>query len=287
MGERVVTLRARRRASMPSSVARRQCRREGGVRLSWIDLDGAVNVRDIGGLPTVDGGSTAHRRLLRADNLQELSPADVVHLVETIGLSTVVDLRAPGEVEAEGPAPLTKLGHVAHVNHSLLPEAGHSTDALVTRRDRRLARYPDDPVCASYLGYVEERPDSIVGALNAIAHAPGAALVHCAAGKDRTGVVVAFALAAAGARRDAIIDDYVATGERIAAIVDRLRRSVTYAVDVDRLPPEQHAPRPETMDAFLAEIDRRYGGMRAWLAEHGLLEEDARLLRARLRDSAA
>jgi protein-tyrosine phosphatase len=45
--------------------------------MAWIDLEGAVNVRDVGGLPTGDGGQTAYGRLLRAENLQELSPADV------------------------------------------------------------------------------------------------------------------------------------------------------------------------------------------------------------------
>ena len=45
--------------------------------MPWIELDGAVNVRDLGGLPTAGGGLTVGGRLLRADNLQDLSPADV------------------------------------------------------------------------------------------------------------------------------------------------------------------------------------------------------------------
>jgi protein-tyrosine phosphatase len=252
--------------------------------LNWLTLDGAVNVRDVGGLATLDDGVIAHRRLVRSDNLQDLSSADVTHLVDVLGLRVVVDLRAPAEVAAEGPAPLATVGQVMHVNHSLLPEVGHRTDALVTRRDRNGARYPDDVACASYLGYLEDRADSVVAALRAIAAAPGAALVHCAAGKDRTGVVVALALTVAGAQREAIIDDYVASGERIELIVDRLRRSTTYASDVDRIPPRQHAPRPETMRAFLGEVDRRYGGVRAWLGDHGMSEADIRRLGAKLRD---
>lgn len=257
------------------------------IRLNWIELDGAVNVRDIGGTPTVDGGSIAHRRLLRADNLQDLSPSDITHLIETIGVKTVIDLRTNNEVDSEGPAPLTRLGQIRHVNHSLLPERGNGADAagaLLTRRDRLVNRYPDDLTCSSYLGYLEERPDSVVAALRAIAGSPGPAMVHCAAGKDRTGVVVAFALTIAGARRDAVINDYAATAERIAAIIDRLRRSDTYAVDVDRLPVDKHTPRAETMASFLAEIDRRYGGVLAFTAEHGLSEQHTEQLRARLRE---
>ena len=75
--------------------------------MPWIDLDGAVNVRDLGGLPTEDGRGTARGRLLRADNLQELSASDVARLVRDIGVTTVVDLRSSAELTSEGPAPWT------------------------------------------------------------------------------------------------------------------------------------------------------------------------------------
>jgi protein tyrosine/serine phosphatase len=108
-------------------------------------------------------------------------------------------------------------------------------------------------------------------------------LVHCAAGKDRTGVVVALALSIAGVQRDAIVADYALTGERIGAILDRLRASVTYAKDVDRLADDAHRPRAQTMASFLAEIDRRYGGVDGWLVRHGFTSVDAGLLRTTLR----
>src|SRR5580700_8259491 len=65
-----------------------------GVVMAWIELEGAVNVRDLGDLPTEDGHKTARGRLLRADNLQELSAADITKLVRDIGVTTVVDLRS-------------------------------------------------------------------------------------------------------------------------------------------------------------------------------------------------
>ena len=255
--------------------------------MNWLALDGAVNVRDVGGLPIESGGQTATGRLIRADNLQGLTEADVTVLVDEIGISTVVDMRSVGEVEAEGPGPLTQISSVAHVHQSVIPEGGTATDAaadgLMQRRERVLAHYPDDPVCAYYLGYITDRPDSIVGALRAIADAPGAALVHCAAGKDRTGVVIAFALSLVGVRREAIINDYVASGERIDAIMDRLRASSTYAADIDKMPPDVHNPRAETLVAFLDEMERRHGGVRAWLDSHGFDDDDVERLRAKLR----
>ena len=187
--------------------------------MAWIELDGAVNVRDLGGLPTEDGGKTADARLLRADNLQELSPADIATLVGEIGLTTVVDLRSSDELASEGPAPLDGVAGVLHVHHPVLPEAGSATDAasdvLLTRADRDRSRYPADPICGHYLGYLEDRPDQVAAALRSVAQSEGAALVHCAAGKDRTGVVVAVALSAVGVRQQAVIADYAATGERI------------------------------------------------------------------------
>jgi protein tyrosine/serine phosphatase len=257
--------------------------------MQWIDLDGAVNVRDLGGLPTEDGRTTVSGRLLRADNLQELSPADVARLVGGIGVTTVVDLRSSHELASEGPAPLDGVPGVRHVHHPVLPEHGTATDvvadALLTRRDRDASRYPADPSCGHYLGYLEDRPDQVTGALRTIARSPGAAVVHCAAGKDRTGVVAALALSAAGVRAAAIVADYAATGERVEAILGRLRRSRTYAEDLDGKPAEAHQARPETMAAFLDQMAARYGGVVRWLHDHAFGADDLHLLRARLREA--
>lgn len=255
--------------------------------MPWIELEGAVNVRDLGGLPTADGRETAGGRLLRSDNLQELSASDVARLVHHIGVTTVVDLRSPAELASEGPAPLDAVPGVRHAHHPVIPEVGSATDAaaeaLLIRKDQDRSRFPGDPVCGHYLGYLEDRPDQVVGALQSIARDQGAALVHCAAGKDRTGVVVALALTAAGVRPAAVIADYAATGERAEAILGRLRRSPTYARDIDSQPAESHRPRPETMAAFLQQLDSRYGGVARWLADHGFGRGDLDLLWAKLR----
>ena len=254
--------------------------------MNWIELENAVNVRDVGGLPAGDSGRTRHGQLVRSDNLQDLSPADVTRLVSEVGVTTVIDLRSAGEVESEGPGPMKALTSVEHVHLSLIPEAGAMTDvakdALAINRARAIKRDPDDVAGAFYIGYLEDRPDSVVGALRAIADAPGAALVHCAAGKDRTGVVVALALSAVGVPREEVVADYVATGERIEQILDRLRASPTYARDVDNIPAHEHDPRPEIMERFLARLDAEYGGPLGWLAAHGFTEQDVDRLKAKL-----
>ena len=180
--------------------------------MAWIELEGAVNARDLGGLPTIDGGSTVHGRLLRSENLQELTPGDVTRLVEELGVTTVVDLRSTNEVTIEGPAPLDALSGVRHAHHPVLREFLDVSDtlkaALLTESmDADRERFPDDPMCGHYLGYLDNRPEEVTGALRTIATAPGTAIVHCAAGKDRTGVVVALALTIAGVQPEAIVED--------------------------------------------------------------------------------
>jgi protein-tyrosine phosphatase len=255
--------------------------------MPWIDLDGAVNVRDVGGLPAVDGAPTVAGRLLRSDNLQALSPADVTRLVGDLGVTTVIDLRSSAERESEGPAPLDAVPGLRRVHHPVIPELGSATDAvadaLLLKVEERRSRFPGDPTCGFYLGYLEDRPDQVAGAVRSIARDQGTALVHCAAGKDRTGVVVALALSASGVRTDAVVADYAATAERIDAILDRLRSSATYAEDIGRRPAEAHRPRPETMVNFLAEVGTRYGGAARFLSDQGVTTEELGLLRDKLR----
>lgn len=259
---------------------------DGGMH--WLELEGAANARDVGGLPTAAGRVIADRTLLRSDNLQGLTPTDVKILVDDYGLRTVVDLRSTHEVKAEGAGPLRAVDTVRHVHLSMLPERGEMTDAaaesLFARRERTLERYPDDPMCALYLGYLEDRPESVVGAMRAIADSPDATLVHCAAGKDRTGVVVALSLTVAGAVREAVVADYAASGTRISGVMARLRASPTYAPDLERRggDDEKHRPRAETMEAFLTQVDEQYGGVSVWLDSHGFGESDAERLRRKL-----
>lgn len=256
----------------------------------WIDLEGAVNVRDVGGLPTEDGGQTLYGRLLRSENLQELSDADVGKLVDEIGVTTVVDLRTTGEVELEGPGPLDAVPSVRHVHHPVLPELGSRTDAvaealLLKKREVDRSRFPDDIMCGHYLGYLEERPQEVTGALRTIATCEGASIVHCAAGKDRTGVIVALALIAAGVEPEAIVADYMATADRLEAIIERLARSRTYSGDVSSRPLQAHLPREETMKSFLEQLHVRYGGLPRWLAGHGFADDELNQLRAKLRQA--
>jgi protein tyrosine/serine phosphatase len=257
----------------------------------WIDLEGAVNVRDLGGLPTHDGDRTRRGRIFRSDNLQGLTPGDVALLVGELNLRNVVDLRSNAEVSLEGPGPLTQAPEVRHHHLTLFAEGGRHTDveADTIDGDRVLPwaeRVPDEElrVTGFYFGYLRDRPDSVVAALRAMALDDGAALVHCAAGKDRTGVLSALALELAGATREAIVEDYVATGERLELILKRLRGSATYRGDLDSRPADDHRPRARYIEQFLGVLDERFGGPLGWLTQHGWTASDTAAMHSRLRD---
>jgi protein-tyrosine phosphatase len=273
----------------------------------WLRLGGTANTRDLGGLPTVDGGRTVPGRILRSDNLQTLTDADVRFLVEELRLREVIDLRTSAEVLLEGRGPLRFRPEVTHRHFTLLPERGQYTDVFaLDERDvpdlpsgwlesvlpRQVAEHDEGepaPV-RSYLGYLSHRPEAVVEALRTLA-APveGASVVHCAAGKDRTGVVCALALAVAGVPHEHIAIDYGMSGDVIDGIMARLAATRTYGGDMERRDTERrdtaaHTPRRETMDRVLNLLDERYGGPLGWLSEHGFGREEQGALRARLRD---
>jgi protein-tyrosine phosphatase len=234
----------------------------GNVR--WIALDGAANARVV--VPGV---------LMRSDNLQSLTAQDVRLLVEHHELEVVLDLRTDLEVELEGPGPITREPRVRIEHRSLYPRSGGNTDLDAASTgvwpSTGPSQWPDETrVVQAYLSYLSARPDSIVGSIRTIANAPGAVLVHCAAGKDRTGVVVALALDAVGVDRDTIVSDYLATTERIDAIMSRLVSSPTYRSELEGHDPRSHAPTPGTMERMLEIIDRDLGGSAGWLTANGL-----------------
>ena len=258
----------------------------------WIELDGIVNMRDLGGLPTRDGGHTASGRLIRSDNLQDLTEADVEHLVATLGVTDVVDLRTGVELHLEGPGPLRRVESLTHHHHSLMVEQAPDETAEAVGA-RALPWRGDDPVrdasfwAEHYLGYLARRPDSVAAALEVVANADGAVVVHCAAGKDRTGTVVAMALDVAGVPHDEIVADYVLTGERLEQIVGRLMPREAYGAALAQQKLSDQLPQGDSIRAILSAVDEGWGGGAGWLVALGWSEAEVERLRRRLTEPAS
>jgi len=254
---------------------------------SWIELDGVVNMRDLGGLPTSDGHAVQPGRLLRSDNLQDLTAADIRTLVTEHGVTDIVDLRSDVELRITGPGPLHRVETITHHHHSLFPDDKDidARDVLVLPWHKAEEPRRDENARAShYLGYLARRPDSVAAALEVIATSEGATVVHCAAGKDRTGTIVAMALTVAGVPREEIVADYVASTERTERIVRRLQDLPGYADNLRGVPLTAHHSRPETITRVLEAIDADFGSVPGWLRTAGWTQAQVDQLRAKLTD---
>jgi protein-tyrosine phosphatase len=249
--------------------------------MGWPRLDGALNWREIGGLPATDGRRIRSGRLFRSDTLQFLPEASVRRLADEVGLATVIDLRLPYEVEVEGRGALAEVPHRYHHLPFLVAgteQAGNATPRFTGDHD---------VIVQHYLGYLETSPDAVAGVVRALAE-PDAlpAVVHCAAGKDRTGVAVAVLLRAVGVPADLIAAEYAAGADRMADVFAQLRRMKSYGERLDAMPAEARVTDAATMERFLAAVDVEYGGVRQFLLAHGVTDETLTRLREQLTEPA-
>ena len=223
----------------------------------FVALAGADNVRDLGGLPARDGARTRRGRLLRGELTPFLTEADVELLATDRGLRTVVDLRTATEVR-EAPGAWAQRG--VRTVHTPLPLGEAAPIPGV-----------DVELVAVYLGFLERDPAPLLAALDVLLDPEShPALVHCAAGKDRTGVVSAILLALLGVPRPAIAADFALTATRIDRVFDRLSASDFYRQRLAEVSDAARAAEPATILAFLAAVDERHGGPERWLAAHGV-----------------
>ncbi|RPF21067.1 tyrosine-protein phosphatase [Myceligenerans xiligouense] len=264
------------------------------VHLDW---PGLLNARDLGGMPLDGGALVRERALIRSESLSWLEP-DGVRAARAYGTVRVIDLRLPVEtVEYAHP-----FGGPA--------ENGQAREPGVPEYLNLPVQEPGDPEegpwAHLYAGMLKRRPALFARAVGAIADAPeGPVLVHCAAGKDRTGLVVAFALSLAGAADEHIADDYELTNSRLAprwkrhvAAIDQARAAYEEreavasgeAGDADEgeLPVWLHTARRtagtrDVMLDTLAGLRAEYGSVAEYLAHGGLADRQREELVKRIR----
>lgn len=246
------------------------------MNTSW-KPSGAYNWRDLGGLPTVDGRFTRPGRLFRSDTLQEVDEADARRLADEVGLRTIVDLRLAGEVVREGRGALEGEPSVRHLSVPLI-----SVDLSVP--GTAVPLITADMHIPHYVGFLEVSADKFRVIAETLAADGIPAVVHCAAGKDRTGVVVAVLLDAVGVERTAIIDDYVRTREFYPQVHARLETLPSYGEYINLQPPEVMDARPETIGGFLDGLAEQFGSGADFLRSVGVGDDVISRLRAALVD---
>lgn len=256
-------------------------------------IAGLRNFRDVGGLPLTTGGTTRHGVLFRSDALGALTPTGLDELAAT-AIGVVVDFRTPAERRmAPDRLPDTRRfetvelsileGATAQLAQDLL-SAGGPDPALIAQAMRSLPTLGE-----LYVGMLRHSAPAFarVARLIAASHddAPTAVLVHCTAGKDRTGVATALMLDAAGVARDAVIADYAASETRLAGPWADGMLGAVAAMGVP-LTPELETLLTRTPPAAIEEafawIDAEHGGSSAYLRAAGATDAELEALGARL-----
>lgn len=238
-------------------------------------LPGLLNVRDLGGLPTTDGRRVCRGRVIRSDNLHGLTDEGVVALVRDVAPRLVVDLRTEAECAREG-CGLAHVTEVRYVNIPLQPKAALTPEQVAAGLATNL--YDD------YVLQVRDNGAQLVRALGLLAEeAALPAVVHCTAGKDRTGVLVALLLDLLGVERERVVADYAETGANMPGILERIHASPFFRGNgLATAPSWIFGSEPDTMRALLEHMDAAHGGTEQWVVGRGLPPEAVGRLRARL-----
>ena len=238
-----------------------------------VPFAGALNFRDIGGYPVAGGGMTRWRAVYRSDSLHYLTDGDLAAF-DALGVTTVYDLRRPEEIASfPGPRDHVRL----EIPSSVLAKSAAS---LQTRKDGEAW------LAAEYLSMLATAAPAFGRLLARLADEDGLpAVVHCLGGKDRTGMVIALLLAALGADRATVLDDYELTSRchvsRVPEVVEAFIR-----LGIGRPAGEAIMSTPRwTMAQALRELDEEHGGIRRYLlGPGGMKPQTLSALRANLVD---
>lgn len=206
------------------------------------------NLRDVGGMTTSEGGRIRSGRVLRSalPLADDLIP-DHIHWPP----ETIIDLRSFGEVESVHP----------------LKATGAKIRQFPLLSALRPGVAPPESLGELYLLMLRNSTAHLVDVIDAIAFSSGPTLVHCAAGKDRTGVSIALMLALAGVDRDQIVSDYLQTAQHEAQIQERFRR--VFGVRRAELPASYLSTPVDAIVGVLDVWEDYRGGAQGWFRAAG------------------
>lgn len=240
-----------------------------------IELERAFNFRDLGGYPTADGRVTKWQTLYRADGIHRISDADVVRL-EPLGLKTVIDLRTPDEIEQHGRFPLE--AYAVDYHHLPVLDVVWSPDQIQSLGDSPtflVDRYREMLVIG------EAALGMSLRLLAEIETYP--AVFHCAAGKDRTGIVAALVLALVRVPDEVIAEDYALSREGVARMIEWVMENVPEARErMNSAPAAMMGAEPESILSLLEHIRADHGSIEAYVATLGVDEAHIARLQAAL-----
>ena len=230
----------------------------------------SYNFRDVGGYAGLDGRTVSWRRLFRADSLHRLKGADL-ETFQALGVRTVIDLRRPFEVEEHGRVP-----HSDGLDYRNLVVEHVDWESVDEPADLPHERWLAD----RYLNFAEDGRAGLAAALGVIADPAAApAVVHCMAGKDRTGVVCALTLSLLGVSDADVARDYALTEVAMASLTAYLLKTKPEAVQ-DKY--HMFDCPQDAMLFFLDDLRGRHGSIEQYVREIGITAEQLADLRGHL-----
>ena len=235
-------------------------------------LDGTHNLRDLGGYDASGGAKTRWRTLLRSDGLHRLPETSRRRLID-FGLRTVIDLRTDAETDT-APNVFADSEQVAYVH-------------LPMRAPYIIDQHRAETLEELYRVLVEECQDQIGYVISVLAdHGGVPAVIHCSAGKDRTGVVIAVLLDLLGVAREIIVSNYLQTKRYMGSIKSELRSAAAQiGYDLDRLDRMLEC-RADAIKGTLDYVDERFGGTVEYVGAAGIDQNAIGRLRSALLENA-
>jgi protein tyrosine/serine phosphatase len=237
-----------------------------------VAFEACFNFRDLGGYATVDGRRVRWGSVFRSDSLHRLTDADL-EMASGLGLQTVIDLRSTAELERGRFARADAMAF----HHLPFFEADSLPFKPLERHD------PEPAPGVDYLTMAKNARGAIAGALQVIAECEYAVVFHCAAGKDRTGIVAALLLSSVGVPDESIVADYHLSERALEPTLAWAEANAPEIADeMATLPPwALRAPMP-VIQAFLDILRERHGSIDAYLNDAGVEPDVLDALRARL-----
>ncbi|HVC15032.1 MAG TPA: tyrosine-protein phosphatase [Acidimicrobiales bacterium] len=223
-----------------------------------IALEGAVNFRDLGGYRVADGRTIRWRSLFRADDLSRLSRPDRA-VVRTLGIATVIDLRSRAEVEHER-FPVDEI-----------PVGFHHLPLLADLPPFEEFRGGPEVFAGHYLDIARRSGDQVARALGIVSRPEShPVIVHCAAGKDRTGVLVAVLLALLGVDDETISEDYALSAKAMEGLLrNLLARVPDHEEEIRTVAATMFSATPANIRSLLDGLRDEFGSVEGYVGAHG------------------
>jgi protein-tyrosine phosphatase len=232
-----------------------------------VALESAFNFRDLGGYPAGPGRRTRWRTLFRADGLHRLTEPDL-EILRRLGLCTVIDLRTENELVERGRFPID-----AH------PVGYHHLSLMDVIWDPAEAPAADEPATAfllgKYIDMVSTAEDRVAEAFRILAGVGALpAVFHCAAGKDRTGVLAGVLLSTLGVADEDVVADYALTAQAMTRMQERwAAESEEARAALAATPAAFMAADPAAMAGLLALISQEHGSTRDYVRSLGVSDD--------------